>query len=147
MLPLYLEYQNRIILPERLTDKCFITYHSDPKKQVYIHYLLGKDQEQKYITERMPNIILGIHSKELVCFYHEELQYYISEESSENTNQTEIFHICYESELPEAEDSNYNRVNKMLQARELQDDSILLELMEQYVKQELMINTCFHPIE
>ena len=147
VLPLYLEYRDRIILPERLTDKCFITYHSDPKRQIYIHYLLGKDQDQKFITQRMPNMILGIHCKEMVCFYHEELQYYISEETSEATNQTEIFHICYESELPEEEDSNYNRVNRMLRARELQDDSTLLELMEQYIKQDLMIEACFHPIE
>jgi hypothetical protein len=147
VLPLYLEYRDRITLPERLVDKCFITYHSDPKKQVYIHYLLGKDQDHKFITERMPNVILGIHSKELVCFYHEELQYYISEESTDGINETEIFHICYESELPEEEDSHYNRVNRMLRAREQQDDITLLELMEQYVKQELMIKACFHPME
>jgi argonaute-like protein implicated in RNA metabolism and viral defense len=95
----------------------------------------------------MPNVILGIHSKELVCFYHEELQYYISEESADGINETEIFHICYESELPEEEDSHYNRVNRMLRAREQQDDITLLELMEQYVKQELMIKACFHPME
>lgn len=147
VLPLFLEYKDRMILPERLTDKCFITYHADPKKQVYIHYSLGNAKDGKFITERMPNMILGIHCKELVCFYHEELQYYISEESAENTNHTEVYQICYESEIPEEENSNYNRVNKMLQARELQEDSTLLELMEQYVKQELMIQECFHPIE
>ncbi len=146
VLPLYLEYKDRIVVPERLTDKCFITYHSDPKKQVYIHYHLGREQDQGFITERMPNMILGIHCKEMVCFYHEELQYYISEETAESKYQTEVFQICYENEMPEEEDSNYNRVNKMLRARELQDDDTLLELMEQYVKQELMIDACFHPI-
>ncbi len=147
VLPLFLEYKDLMILPERLTDKCFITYHSDPKKQIYIHYSLGNAHDQKFITERMPNMILGIHCKELVCFYHEELQYYISEESAENANHTEVYHICYEIEIPEEENSNYNRVNKILRARELQEDSTLMELMEQYVKQELMIQECFHPIE
>ncbi|HHV12076.1 MAG TPA: hypothetical protein GXX75_17520 [Clostridiales bacterium] len=153
VLPLFLEYGNRVALPERLTDKCFITYYSDPKKQIYIHYRLEKDQE--YITERMPNMILGIHSKEMVLFYHEELEYYISEESSEATDLTESFHIRYErEEMPkgihfqqEDEASNYGRINRMLRARELGDDDTLLELMGHYIKQELMIEACFYPIE
>ncbi len=169
VLPLFLEYRELVTLPERLTDKCFITYLSDPKKQIYIHYRLGKSQE--YITERMPNIILGIHSKEMIFFYHEELEYYISEESSEATDLTESFHIRYEDDgmlegmqgqalkemhfqmpkdkhfQPEDGDSNYGRINRMLRVRELEDDTALLELMEHYIKQELMIDACFYPIE
>ena len=31
------------------------------------------------ITERMSNILLGVHVKEFMLFYNEELQYYITE--------------------------------------------------------------------
>lgn len=147
ILPFFRDYGKRIALPDRIQDKCFATYLCDPGKQVYIHYRLLRQTSPDFITERMPNVLLGIHLKEFVLFYHETIQYYITEESSEGTNITESFHIRYECETPEDDESNYSQINLMLIAQEMQDESTLLSMMENYARKEYMIDACFRPIE
>ena len=145
--PFFLDYSKRITLPDRISDQCFITYHSDPKKQVYIHYRLLKNNNQEYITERMPNIFLGIHLKEFVLFYHEVIQYYITEESVEGTSITESFQVQNDCDTQEEDETKYNQINLMLIAEEMQDDNTLLAMMESYSKKEYMIAACFKQIE
>ena len=85
VLPFFVRFGRVIRLSERLTDKCFVEHRADPRKQVYIHYrMLREGEPGEYCTERMPNVILGIHVKEFVLFCDEKLQYYITEESGEN---------------------------------------------------------------
>jgi hypothetical protein len=146
-LPFFLDYQKVITLPDRLLDKCYASYISDPGKQVYIHYRLLKQNSPEFITERMPNVFLGIHLKEFLLFYHEAIQYYITEESTEDTNITESFHIQYECVAPEDDESKYNQINLMLITQEMQDDSTLLTMMENYIKKEYLIDACFSQIE
>lgn len=146
-LPFFVDYKKKIILPERIINKYFITYHCDPKKQVYIHYRLLKAESLEYITERMPNAFLGIHCKEFILFYHEQVQYYITEEAAEGTNITESFHTICECDTPEDDESKYNQINLMLIAQELQDDKTLLDLMDIYMQNEYMIDNCFKLIE
>ncbi len=146
-LPFFLNYKNRITLPDRIQDKCYVSYNSDPGKQVYIHYRLLKQNTQDFITERIPNVLLGIHSKEFVLFYHEAIQYYITEESEEGTNITESFHTQYDCETPEDDESKYNQINLMLIAMEMQDDNTLLAMMEQYIRKEYLIDECFKPVD
>ncbi|HWT74395.1 MAG TPA: DUF5717 family protein [Mobilitalea sp.] len=147
ILPFFLDYKNRVVLPDRILDKCFLTYYADPKKQVYIHYRLLKQDGTEFITERMPNVFQGIHLKEFVLFYHEAVQYYITEESPAGTNITESFHTQYEGETPEEDDSKYNQINLMLITLEMQDDNTLHFLMDNYMKNEFMIEECFKPVE
>ncbi len=146
VLPFFLGYRKQVALPERILNKCYITYITDPRKQVYIHYRLLREQEEEYITQRMNNTFIGIHVMEFILFYHEGLQYYITEETSDGSNITESLHIHYECENPEEDDSNYNQINLMLLAMEKKDDTTLLELMENYVKKKYMIEACFKQI-
>ena len=83
----------------------------------------------------------------MYCFYHEIIQYYITEESAEGTNITESFHLQNDCDTPEEEESKYNQINLMLIAMEMQDDNTLLAIMENYVKNEYMIAECFKQIE
>jgi len=131
-----------------LTDKCFVEYKTDPRKQVYIHYrLLKGNASEDYITERMSNIFMGIHAKEFVLFYHEILQYYITEEIGEEVTITESFHLNFDQEIAEDEESKFNQINLMLMAIEMQDEMTLLDIMEHYVETQYMISKCFQPME
>ena len=82
-----------------------------------------------------------------MLFYHETLQYYITEELGEDTSITESYHLQYDCGTPEDDESNYNQINMMLMSMEMQDDNTLLELMENYAFKERMIATCFKQIE
>lgn len=147
VLPFFLEYRKKVTLPDEIMDKLIIEYHADPGKRIYIHYRLTKSKNQEFITERMPDIFHGIHTKEFTLFYHEELQYYISEETEQENNVTESTNIRYECEVPEDDESNYNHINLMLMSMEMQEDSTLLEMMQAYAKKEYMISKCFKQID
>ena len=93
-LPFLACYRKLVKLPERLLDKSYIEYTTDPRRQVYLHYRLLREQsEDEYITERLPNLFMGIHVKDFMLFYNETLQYYITEEADGDVNVTESFHL------------------------------------------------------
>ncbi|MBH1941514.1 hypothetical protein I5677_11475 [Mobilitalea sibirica] len=147
VLPFFPEFEKFVKLPERIINKCYIEYKTDIKKQVYIHYrILRNDSENDYITERLPNVFLGIHVKEFMLFYNEVLQYYITEESEDDVTITESFHVHYDKEVPEEEESKFNQINLMLMAMEMKDEMTLLELMENYIKSEYIISKNFEPL-
>ncbi len=146
ILPFFLEYRNRIELPESILDQYFITHNTDPGKRVYINYRLLNRSGQEYITQRMPNVFMGIHIKEFILFYHEELQYFITEETDDEIVTGEINHLRYPCENFEEDESNYNQINSMLMAMEKQEEDLLLDKMESYVKKEYMISECFKQI-
>jgi len=147
ILPFFTEYSEIIKLPERIIDKCFVEYKTDPRKQVFIHYrLLNNGDSEEYITEKMPNVFMGIHLKEFVLFYHEILQYYITEEYGDDVIVTESFQLHHDTTPSEGE-SRHNQINLMLMTKEMNDDTTLLELMEQYVRTDYFIGQCFQPID
>lgn len=146
VLPFFLQYKNKINLPDNIVDKFIISYHTDPEKQVFLHYRLASNNDQDYIVERMENCFLGIHVKEFLLFYHEELQYYITEESGQDTNITESFNIKYDCGAYEEEDSKYSQINLMLMSKEMQDDNTLLDIMKNYAQKEYMISEFFKPL-
>lgn len=147
ILPFFKDYMKHVKLPKRITDRCFVEYKTNPRKQVFIHYRLVKDNEDtEYITERMSNILLGVHVKEFMLFYNEELQYYITEESEDEVSTTKIFTIKCDLKDTIPENSKYNRINKMLKALVMQDDSTLIDMMTDYVVSEYIVDECYEPL-
>lgn len=148
VLPLFEEFKKYVKLPERIYRQCYVEYITDPKKQVYIHYRFLKEKSNdEYTTERMSDTFMGIHVKEFVLFYHEILQYYITQEYKEEVTVTDNFELHFDKEVSEDEESKYNRINRMLMAIEMQDEKTLQELMEHYVKTSYIISKCFTTIE
>lgn len=147
ILPFFKKYKNVINLPERITDKYYVEYKTDPRKQVFIHYrMLNKASGDDFSTECMTNVFLGIHVKEFLMFYNESLEYYITEELKDEVNVTDRKIICYEDEDETKEDTRYQRINLMLKALDKKDEAGLLEMMEDYVKSEYVISECYEPL-
>lgn len=146
VLPFFLNYKDAIPVPEKYQNQCFITHLADPRKQVYIHYRIAGQDEQKYKAERLPNVLLGIHCKGFLLFYPEILEYYITEEFQDTSIRTQSGELQLENRPNEIEGSNYNQINQMLHALEEEDEKLFL-LMENYIKQEYMISKCFKLIE
>lgn len=143
IMPFFLEYKDRLCLPDTTLGKHYITYVSRPGNQVYIHYNTGYGKE--YITERMPDIFMGIHMKELVLFYNDEVRYYISEETPEGIKKGDECSFRYVCDVTD-EPTKYNQINKMLIALDKKLDAELLDMMENYLKTEYMIGACFRQI-
>ncbi len=147
VLPFFLDYKGKVKLPAHLKNKYYLEYITDPRKKVSIHYRLNNDPgEEEFITETMPNLWMGIHVKEFVLFYHEILQYYITETMGEEVNITKSTLVQYEMEDTEDE-SRYHQINLMLAALEMGDDTTLLDMMEHYVMLEYAKTRCFQSID
>ncbi len=147
VLPFFKNYQNTVKLPEPIGDRYYVKYKANPQKQVFLNYLIEKNNSKReYITELMPNIFMGIHVKEFVLFYNEELRYYISEELDDHVNITESLLLSYDGTNEAEEDSKYMRINNMLMALDMWDDNTLLDNMADYVEAEHIISECFKPL-
>ena len=58
-------------------------------KAVFLHYRLLRDNYKGTCNRTNDKCLLGIHVKEFLLFYNEELQYYITEELEDEISTTE----------------------------------------------------------
>ena len=146
ILPFYKNYQKIIKLPKQITERYYVEYKTNPKKQVFLHYRLIKNNDGgEYVTERMTNIYLGIHVKEFVLFYNEEIEYFVTEELEDQVSTTESLSIKYEEETT-PDNSKYSRINKMLKVLDSQDEMALLDMMAEYVEREYIVKESSLPL-
>ncbi len=158
ILPFFSDYKHMVALPEQIADQYIISCQANPGKRIYIHYRQGESSE--FETECMRNCFLGIYIKEFLLFWHEELEYYITEEPAEETGQeekqetrlTDHIKLRYEGEIPPMEalplieEGNYQHINRMLVEMEAGEDNTLFDLLETYARREHMIKQCFKPM-
>lgn len=147
VLPFFLLYRDRITLPDEILDEYIVSCKADPAKSIMIHYRLPKSKGNQYMTEPMKNTFLGIYTKSFLLFYHETLQYYITQEDGEEPEIIESLNLQFECDHPKDDDSNYNHINLMLMALEMKEDYTVLEMMNNYAKRDYMISSCFTPIK
>lgn len=145
LVPFIQEYANMPGM-ESLADKTLISYKTEPKSRVVIHYLKNYDSEDRpgYVREEMKEIYFGVYVKEFVLFYGEKLQYYITEEQ-ENQEQLTESGILQKEESKEFDKiSRYQLINEMAIADNLQDYDTVDQLLEEYWKMEFIVDKVFH---
>ncbi len=141
----YKEFENKIALPAYMLDKYHVEYRANPKHKLTIHYSCGLDDDDMK-EEEMEDAGYGIFEKELILFYGENLQYFITEESEQGIEAVESKMISYrETELASGT-TKYGKINEILMTRELQDEKTLFSLLEQYYKEEYAIKRHFTPL-
>lgn len=114
-----------------LYDKLFLEYHGEPNSRVQIHYKTDMESTD-FITEDMNDIYQGIFVKELISFFGESVQYYITEETEKGSEVTESNCITNNSMLSEIGQSRYDILNEMLLSRTLEDEQGLTGQMIKY---------------
>ena len=141
----YKEFEGRITLPAYMLDKYYVEYCTNPNHKLKIHYSCGiEDEDLK--EEEMEDVGYGIFEKELILFYGESLQYFITEESGQGTEIVESRMISHtETELASGT-TKYGKINEILMTTELQDEKTLYSLLEQYYKEEYAIKRHFTPV-
>ena len=92
----------------------------------------------------MKNVYLGIHVKEFILFYNENVQYYITEEEEEGQLAiTESVNVQLDHNMKLEEDTRYNQLNFMLTALDVQDDKTLMESISNYYKLNYVTDKLF----
>ena len=141
----YKEFEGKIALPAYMLDKYYVEYRANPNHKLKIHYSCGyEDEEMK--EEEMEDAGYGIFEKELILFYGESLQYFITEESERGTEIVESRIISPTETEMASGTTKYGKINEILMTRELQDEKTLFSLLEQYYKEEYAIKRHFTPV-
>ncbi len=141
----YKEFEGKIALPAYMLDKYYVEYRTNPKHKLVLHYSCGlEDEEMK--EEEMEDAGYGIFEKELILFYGESLQYFITEESEQGTEIVESRIISHTETDMVSGTTKYGKINEILLTREMQDEKTLYSLLEQYYKEEYAVKRHFTPV-
>ncbi len=125
-------------------DKTVIEYRTDPSAKVLLHYIVeGEEDEDNYHSEEMRNMYGGVFSREFILFFGENLQYYITEEKDGKRELTFSDTVSISDVVSEGRESRYGLLNDMVVARTLRDEDTLIQLMEEYVKDECFTERVF----
>ncbi len=134
------------ILPEIAVydDKTIIEYRTRPDVRVLLHYIIeGEEEEENYHTEEMRDMYGGVFSRDFILFFGENLQYYITEEKDGHEEVTFSDAVSISDTVADGRESRYGLLNDMVVSRTLQDDDTLMQLMEEYVRDECFTDRAF----
>lgn len=147
ILPFFREFKGSMRIPQNLYDKYYVEYRTNPKNRVTIHYTFEAARgENGFVKEEMTNVCYGIFVKEFVLFSNESLQYYIVEECDGEENITESIQVRLSPEQTDGEDTKYYQLNEIIAARDLQDETTALKLLDHYVRKDYAIAQLFKPL-
>jgi len=150
ILPFFQEFHKQMVLPYQLANQYFVEYHTNPNSTVTIHYsILDSESEtsiKEYTEELLTKSYYGIFVKSFVLFQNEKLQYYVTEQNGEEEVITESISITQDKEFSH-EENEFNLLNLMLLAADVEDSETLLDVMEQYVEMRYCIKEHFKLME
>jgi len=137
----YQKLSEQIPLPFALRDKTILEYRTEPGNKVSLHYNLDKEEKEHldYRTEQMEHIYEGIYGKQMILFYGDKLQYYITEEAEgkSKVTQSDAVKISHWSNVHG--ESRYDMLNDMAVSIEMQDEQTLVQMMENYLKRQELV--------
>ena len=139
------EFEGKVALPSCLLDKYYVEYHANPKHKLTIHYSCCME-ESELRKEAMVDMDYGIFVKELILFYGESLQYFITEETEDGIEIVESRIVRYSETKELSTATKYGKINEILLTQDLQDEKTLFDLLEQYCKEEYAVKRHFSPV-
>lgn len=145
MVPFIQKYANMPGM-ESLADKTLVSYKTESKTRVVIHYLKNYEEEENsgYRREEMKEVYFGVYVKDFVLFYGEEIQYYITEEQENQEQLTESGILQKEDNREFSKESRYQMINEMAIGENLQDYDTISQLLEEYWRTEFIAEKVFH---
>ena len=145
IMPFFAEYRHISDCAREMADRVMIEYRCNPGSTVVIHYVIsGNDEgENGYIREEMKNMYGGIFVKEILLFYGESLQYYVTESYGNREQLTESGTICRDEELASASFGRYALINDIALSLSLKDYTTAKELFDEYEQKEFVMKELF----
>ncbi len=146
--PFYMEYLDLIPDMVQFVDKTMLEYHAEPGKHCVLHYRLAGEVDNEYHSIDMIEMYDGIFVSSFVLFFGEQIQYYITEEGSEDTNiATESGMISKSDIVKNQTSSRYSLINDIMIGETLQDYDTVDKLMKEYYKKKALCDNLFRPLD
>lgn len=119
ILPFFRKFSGMEDVPAEIIDKTYVSYRTNPKHTVTIHYLCddGSGQQTIYEEEEMKNVFGGIFVKTFTLFADEKLKYYITEknEYTQKVTESKIIEGADEYDKNQPVRNGHDWINKMIQ--------------------------------
>lgn len=125
------KFEKNLIQKYHLYNKFFLEYHTAPDKKVQVNYRIG---EEEYQTEDMIEMYDGIYVKVFLLFFHETVQYYITETAGEEIWVMESNALSNCSDLELESEERYALLNQMLQQGMEGNKGFIKEQMKNYYR-------------
>lgn len=141
----YKKFEKYMELPPILRDKTIIEYQSNTEQPVALHYMLntGISGKKVYEIKQMEKSYASCYSIEMVLFYGEHLQYYITEGEAENVRMTESDTLLMDRFDMADGESRYHLLNDICACMEMRDMITLKELMQSYAEKKKLVENGF----
>ena len=136
----YRKLDPRLVEKYHLYDRFFTEHHAEPGRHIRISYRM---EEEAYRSQRMTEMYAGIYVKELLLFFGETVQYYISEEQDGEAVVIESGCISNSEVTGQEQKGRYAWLNEMLLAGTLGDMEKLKPLMHRYERTDRLTELLF----
>lgn len=144
--PFFKQFEGQIPLPSSILDKYYVEFRANPKHKLTIYYTC-KEEGTEWKQEVMKEVGYGIFVKELILFYGEHLEFYITEETTQGVPVTvERKKICFQETNQTLVKTKYAAINEILMAEGTKDTNHFFDLLERYCKEEYAIERHFTSI-
>lgn len=150
VLPFFLDFNRHMKIPSNMPKKYYIEYYSEPMHHITINYQTianeGNASMDEYTQCEMKHACYGIYVFELLLFYGEVMSYYITDEYEGNKTVTKDMVLKMENNNICGEDIFIDKLNRILEAKDIGDDLVLLENIESYMKLKHAADKLFTPL-
>ena len=116
-------------------DKSIIDFRTNPKHRVDITYSIKTAEgDTAQVTEEMGSVYPGIFSKEIIMFYGEEINYYLTEYSEEAPHGKVVDNYSVKITEKNAynDESRFGLINGIMICKDLGRDDAAREMMQSY---------------
>ena len=137
----YQKFPRDLRRPYQLEDKVFLEYVANPRSTVTLHYRL-KGQEE-YTQELMKNCFEGIHVKEFILFYGDELECYTEETTPDGTVKTSGQWVLTPGTASLDGTGRYQLLNRIIRARKEQDEETARRELDNYRQLDYLTKEVF----
>ncbi len=144
--PFYMEYQDLLPDMAQFIDKTMLEYRTTPGKTCLVHYRMDNDPGSDYKMSQMREMYDGIYVTEFVLFFGEQMQYYITEEGSDEESLTESGTIQKSDIVKEQLTGRFSLINDIMIGETLQDYDTVDSLILEYYKKKFICEKLFTPL-
>ncbi|MGN0354717.1 MAG: DUF5717 family protein [Muricoprocola sp.] len=133
-------------LPEKMKehfhiqDLHILEYRGNPEAEVVLHYAINGEKEKSIL---MAPGFEGIRAKEFVLFYGDVIEWYYTIEEKGRKEDTGILSYKMAKKSADHAISQYDIINRLLQARERTDETRWESALEDYVGLKYLVNEMF----
>ena len=144
--PFFSEYEGLIPDIAWFIDKTMLEYRTTPGTHCFVHYRFDSDAGGEYRTMELKEMYDGIYVCHFVVFFGEKMQYYITEQGSEDGTVTESGTIQRNDIMSGQHTGRYSLINDIMIGETLQDYDTVDALIGEYYKKRFICDSLFSPL-